>query len=83
MGAPPSANSIAARYLQDKSFVEMTVSARRRNGTPIGLRPGSAKYPAESVFDQVSEGLWSTIIVFVDDLVGPGTHCPCSAVVTL
>ena len=58
MGAPPSPNSIAARYLQDKSFLEMTVTARRRNGSPIQLRPGTAKYPAESVFAQISEGMW-------------------------
>ena len=57
MGAPPTKNSVAAKYLQDKSFVEMDVRAKRKNGTPIRLRPGSAKYPAESTFSKVSEGM--------------------------
>ena len=57
MGAPPTKNSVAAKYLQDKSFVEMDVRAKRKNGTPIRLRPGTAKYPAESTFNKVSEGM--------------------------
>ena len=73
MGAPPTKNSVAARYLQDKSFVEMDVRAKRKNGTPIRLRPGSAKYPAESTFNKVSEGMcghWITLF-FVEALVFP------------
>ena len=72
MGAPPTKNSVAAKYLQDKSFVEMDVRAKRKNGTPIRLRPGTAKYPAESTFNKVSEGMcgqWTAIFFFIEALV--------------
>ena len=42
--------------ITDKTFLEMKVKAKRKNGTPIRLFPGSAKYPVEDRFRQLSEG---------------------------
>ena len=47
--------------INEKTFLEMKVKANRKNGTPIRLFPGSAKYPVEDRFRQLADGESSTI----------------------